>query len=225
MSDRVIKLAPSILSADFSILGDEVRAIDKAGADYIHIDVMDGIFVPSISFGLPVISSIRKVTDKPFDVHLMIEEPVRYIKEFVKAGADIITVHCEACKHLNRTIQTIKEEGANAGVVLNPSTSLRELDYVLEYVDMVLLMSVNPGFGGQKYIDNVTGKIKELRAIRDERNLDFEIEVDGGITLDNAKMVIDAGADVLVAGSAVFNGDKEKNIKEFMRIFGRWITL
>ena len=151
----------------------------------------------------------------------MIEEPVRYIKEFVKAGADIITVHCEACKHLNRTIQTIKEEGVKAGVVLNPSTSLHELDYVLEYVDMVLLMSVNPGFGGQKYIDNVTGKIKDLKAIRDERNLDFEIEVDGGITLDNAKMVIDAGADVLVAGSAVFNGDKEKNIKEFMRIFGR----
>lgn len=221
MNDKLIKLAPSILSADFSILGDEVKAIDKAGADYIHIDVMDGIFVPSISFGLPVISSIRKITDKPFDVHLMIEEPVRYIKEFVSAGADIITVHVEACKHLNRTIQTIKEAGVKAGVVLNPSTSLRELDYVLEYVDMVLLMSVNPGFGGQKYIENVTEKIKELRKIADERNLDFEIEVDGGITLENASKVIEAGADVLVAGSAVFNGDKEKNIKEFMRIFGR----
>ena len=198
-----------------------MKAIDKAGADYIHIDVMDGIFVPSISFGLPVISSIRKITDKPFDVHLMIEEPVRYIKEFVSAGADIITVHVEACKHLNRKIQTIKEAGVKAGVVLNPSTSLRELDYVLEYVDMVLLMSVNPGFGGQKYIENVTEKIKELRKIADERNLDFEIEVDGGITLENASKVIEAGADVLVAGSAVFNGDKEKNIKEFMRIFGR----
>lgn len=221
MSERLIKLAPSILSADFSKLGDEVRAIDVAGADYVHIDVMDGIFVPSISFGLPVISSIRKVTDKPFDVHLMIDEPVRYIKEFAKAGADIITVHCEACKHLNRTIQTIKEEGLKAGVVLNPATPLTELEYILEYVDMVLLMSVNPGFGGQKYIENVTGKIKELRKMIDERNLDVEIEVDGGITLSNAKEVILAGADVLVAGSAVFNGDKEKNIEEFMRIFGR----
>lgn len=221
MSEKIIKLAPSILSADFSKLGDEVKEIDVAGADYIHIDVMDGIFVPSISFGLPVISSIRKVTDKPFDVHLMIEEPVRYIKEFSKAGADIITVHCEACKHLNRTVQTIKEEGLKAGVVLNPSTPLSELEYILEYVDMVLLMSVNPGFGGQKYIDNVTGKIKSLRKMVDERNLNVEIEVDGGITLSNAKEVIEAGADVLVAGSAVFNGDKEKNIKEFMRIFGR----
>lgn len=221
MSEKIIKLAPSILSADFSKLGDELKEIDVAGADYIHIDVMDGIFVPSISFGLPVISSIRKVTDKPFDVHLMIEEPVRYIKEFSKAGADIITVHCEACKHLNRTVQTIKEEGLKAGVVLNPSTPLSELEYILEYVDMVLLMSVNPGFGGQKYIDNVTGKIKSLRKMVDERNLNVEIEVDGGIILSNAKEVIEAGADVLVAGSAVFNGDKEKNIKEFMRIFGR----
>lgn len=221
MKDKMIKLAPSILSADFSNLGEDIREIDRAGADYIHIDVMDGIFVPSISFGLPVISSIRKVTDKPFDVHLMIEEPVRYIQEFVKAGADIITVHAEACKHLNRTVQTIKEAGRKAGVVLNPGTSLRELDYILEYVDMVLLMSVNPGFGGQKYIKNVTGKIRDLRKMLDERNLDIEIEVDGGINLQNAKSVIDAGADVLVAGSAVFNGNKEDNVKEFMRVFGR----
>lgn len=216
-----IKLAPSILSADFSKLGEEVMEIDKAGADYIHIDVMDGSFVPSISFGLPVISSIRKVTDKPFDVHLMIEEPVRYIKEFAETGADIITVHTEACKHLNRTIQTIKESGLKAGVVLNPSTPLTELDYILEYVDMVLLMSVNPGFGGQKYIPNVTGKIRKLREMITERNLDVDIEVDGGINHDNAEEIIRAGATVLVAGSAVFNGDKKDNIEKFKRIFNQ----
>lgn len=221
MKDRIIKLAPSILSADFCRLGEEVKEIDKAGADYIHIDVMDGIFVPSISFGFPVIRSIRTVTDKPFDVHLMIEEPVRYIKEFAEAGADIITVHAEACKHLNRTIQTIKEEGIRAGVVLNPSTPLSSLSYILEYVDMVLLMSVNPGFGGQTYIKNVTEKIRELRKILDEKQFNVEIEVDGGINLLNAEEVIEAGADVLVAGSAVFNGNKGENIKEFMRVFGR----
>lgn len=221
MKDRIIKLAPSILSADFCRLGEEIEEIDKAGADYIHIDVMDGIFVPSISFGLPVIQSIRTVTDKPFDVHLMIEEPVRYIKEFANAGADIITVHAEACKHLNRTIQTIKEEGIRAGVVLNPSTPLSTLSYILEYVDMVLLMSVNPGFGGQTYIKNVTEKIRDLRKILDEKQLNVEIEVDGGINLLNVAEVIEAGADVLVAGSAVFNGNKGENIKEFMRVFGR----
>ncbi|MBQ3583773.1 MAG: ribulose-phosphate 3-epimerase [Lachnospiraceae bacterium] len=221
MERREIKLAPSILSADFSRLGEDIREIDNAGADYIHIDVMDGIFVPSISFGLPVIKSIRKITDKPFDVHLMIDEPVRYVKEFAQAGADIITVHAEACKHLNRTIQTIKEEGVKAGVVLNPSTSLSALDYILEDVDMVLLMSVNPGFGGQTYIPNVTGKIRALRKILEERNLNVEIEVDGGVNLENAAEVIEAGADVLVAGSAVFNGNKKENIEKFMRVFGR----
>lgn len=221
MERREIKLAPSILSADFSRLGEDIREIDNAGADYIHIDVMDGIFVPSISFGLPVIKSIRKITDKPFDVHLMIDEPVRYVKEFAQAGADIITVHAEACKHLNRTIQTIKEEGVKAGVVLNPSTSLSALDYILEDVDMVLLMSVNPGFGGQTYISNVTGKIRVLRKILEERNLNVEIEVDGGVNLENAAEVIEAGADVLVAGSAVFNGNKKENIEKFMRVFGR----
>lgn len=221
MKDRIIKLAPSILSADFSKLADEISEVDRAGADYIHIDVMDGMFVPSISFGLPVIRSIRKVTDKPFDVHLMIEEPVRYVKEFADAGADIITVHAEACKHLNRTVQTIKEEGIKAGVVLNPSTPLSELNYILEYVDMVLLMSVNPGFGGQTYIDNVTGKIRDLREMLDKSRPEVLIEVDGGINLMNAEDVIEAGADILVAGSAVFNGDKTENVKNFMRIFGR----
>lgn len=221
MKDRIIKLAPSILSADFSKLADEIREVDRAGADYIHIDVMDGMFVPSISFGLPVIRSIRKVTDKPFDVHLMIEEPVRYIKEFADAGADIITVHAEACKHLNRTVQTIKEEGIKAGVVLNPSTPLTELNYILEYVDMVLLMSVNPGFGGQTYINNVTGKIRDLREMLNKSCPEVLIEVDGGINLKNAEDVIEAGADILVAGSAVFNGDKTENVKNFMRVFGR----
>lgn len=221
MSDKVIKLAPSILSADFAKLGEEVKIIDKAGADCIHIDVMDGIFVPSISFGLPVISAIRKCTDKVFDVHLMIDEPVRYVSEFADAGADIITVHSEACKHLNRTIQTIRENGCMAGVALNPSTPLCELEYILEYVDIVLLMSVNPGFGGQEYIPNITDKIRALRKMADDKGVSVEIEVDGGITPDNAKMVIEAGADMLVAGSAVFNGDKEKNVKKFMEIMGR----
>lgn len=219
----MLYLAPSILSADFANLGNDIKTIDNAGADYIHIDVMDGKFVPSISFGMPVMKAIRKYTDKVFDVHLMIEEPGRYINEFKEAGADIITVHAEACCHLNRTLQAIKNAGCKTGVALNPATPLSVLDYVLEYTDMVLIMSVNPGFGGQSYIPNSTEKIAQIREIIDKRGLDTDIEVDGGINQSNVTEVIDAGANVIVAGSAVFNGDAQKNVEAFKEIFGRYV--
>ena len=219
----MLYLAPSILSADFANLGNDIKTIDNAGADYIHIDVMDGKFVPSISFGMPVMKAIRKYTDKVFDVHLMIEEPGRYINEFKEAGADIITVHAEACCHLNRTLQAIKNAGCKTGVALNPATPLSVLDYVLEYTDMVLIMSVNPGFGGQSYIPNSTEKIAQIRDIINKRGLDTDIEVDGGINQSNVTEVIDAGANVIVAGSAVFNGDARKNVEAFKEIFGRYV--
>ena len=203
----MVKIAPSILSADFSKLGEEVAAAEKAGAELIHIDVMDGHFVPNITIGPLVVKAIRNITKLPFDVHLMIENPDNYIKEFADSGADIITVHEEASVHLHRTIQNIKECGAKAGVSVNPGTPLCNIEPVLPYLDMVLIMSVNPGFGGQKFIPESLQKIKQLEEMISESKLDIDIEVDGGVTVDNVSEVDWAGADIVVMGSAFYNSE------------------
>ncbi|MGG1242871.1 ribulose-phosphate 3-epimerase [Bacillus cabrialesii] len=212
----MIKVAPSILSADFAALGNEIKDVEKGGADCIHIDVMDGHFVPNITIGPLIVEAVRPVTDLPLDVHLMIEEPDRYIPAFAKAGADILSVHAEACPHLHRTIQLIKEQEMKAGVVLNPHTPVQVIEHVFDDLDLVLLMTVNPGFGGQKFIHSVLPKIKEVKRMADERGkTDLLIEVDGGVNKETAPLVIEAGANLLVAGSAVYGQpDRKKAISE-----------
>jgi len=215
----MVQIAPSILSADFSNLREEILKLEKGGADYIHLDVMDGIFVPNITFGAPVIKDIRKITNIPFDVHLMIDKPERYIEDFVKAGADIITVHQEATIHLHRTIEMIKSYGIKAGVALNPATPLETIEYVLDYVDLVLIMTVNPGFGGQKFIEATRRKIKRVKDMIMDRDLNVLIEADGGIKLNNFREIVDCGLDVIVVGSGIFEAD---DIVERTRLFKKY---
>jgi ribulose-phosphate 3-epimerase len=219
MKNRRVKLAPSILSADFSRLGDEISEITKAGADYIHIDVMDGHFVPNITIGAPVVASLRSRTDLPLDVHLMIEQPENHVQQFAEAGANIITVHVEAATHLHRLVESIKDLGVKAGVALNPATPLNSLDEVLPLLDLVLVMTVNPGFGGQTFINSMMDKIVRLRRILDERRARAELEVDGGVTSALAPDIAKAGADVLVAGAAIFNSKQgaAKALQEMKR--------
>lgn len=211
----MIKLSPSILSADFANLGTDVKRIAEAGCDWIHIDVMDGIFVPNISFGMPVIKAIRSCTDKFFDVHLMIKEPIRYIKEFKNAGAEMLTVHVEACENVKETIEAIHAEGMKAGLACNPETDVNEVLPYIEEVEMVLIMTVHPGFGGQSYIEECTEKIKIVRDLANEKGLNLLVQVDGGVTIDNVSVPVQAGADVIVAGSAVYKGNVEANVKAF----------
>ena len=214
-------LCPSILAADFTQLGNDIKKAENAGADMLHIDVMDGAFVPSISFGMPVISSIRKITDMPFDVHLMVYEPGRYIEEFAKCGADNITVHAECCTHLNRVLKEIKDLGLSASVALNPATPLNVLDYVMNYIDMVLIMTVNPGFGGQAYIEESTEKIRSLKDKIQSGGRNIRIEVDGGINDETLPIVLDAGANVIVAGTSIFKGNIEENVLKFQSVMNK----
>ena len=214
------ELAPSILSADFNCLGEQIHQVEESGIRWLHIDVMDGTFVPSISYGMPVIASIRKKTSLFFDVHLMVEEPGRYIQDFKKCGADQLTVHAEACRHLDSTLREIRKAGMRVGVAVNPATPISQLEHVLGLVDMVLIMTVNPGFGGQSYIDYCTEKITNLRKMVTERGLSVDIQVDGGINEKTLITVLEAGANIIVAGSAVFGEDIPANIKKLCDIMG-----
>ena len=211
-------LSPSILSADFAKLGEQIQAVDKAGAQYIHIDVMDGLFVPSISYGMPVIRCVRPVTDKVFDVHLMIEKPERYIDEFADCGADLITFHVEATEQVEKVIDMIHGKGLKAGLSIKPGTPVEEVKPYLEKLDMILVMTVEPGFGGQSYIEACTEKVRQMRKMVTESGRDIDIQVDGGINIKNVGTVLEAGANVIVAGSAVFKNDIEANVKEFLEI-------
>ncbi|MBN9646535.1 ribulose-phosphate 3-epimerase [Terrisporobacter glycolicus] len=213
----MIKLAPSILSADFAKLLEDVKKVEKAGCEYLHIDVMDGHFVPNITLGPGIVKSLRKDVNMVFDTHLMIENPDNYIKDFVDAGSDLIVVHVEACRHLHRTIQNIKSHNVKAGVALNPGTPIDTIKHVLQDVDMVLVMTVNPGFGGQSFIESMIGKIKELKQLIDEKNLNVDIQVDGGIKPSNINQVVEAGANVIVAGSAIFNSENIEETVKLMR--------
>ena len=218
----MIKLAPSILSADFARLLEDVKKVENAGCEYLHIDVMDGHFVPNITLGPGIVKSLRRDVNMVFDTHLMIENPDNYIKDFVDAGSDLIVVHVEACRHLHRTIQSIKSHNVKAGVALNPATPIESIKHVLEDVDMVLIMTVNPGFGGQSFIEGMIDKIKELKQIIDEKNLKIDIQVDGGIKPSNIHQVVEAGANVIVAGSAIFNSE---NIEETVRLMRKNASL
>ena len=218
----MVILSPSMLSADFKELSKEIQKIEENGAKYLHFDVMDGIFVPNISFGMPVLKSIRSATNLVCDVHLMITEPIRYVEEFAKAGADIITVHLEACKDVDATIAKIKECGCKVGVSIKPKTPVSALEPYFEKIDMILIMSVEPGFGGQKFIPAALNKLAETKAMLDAKGLQVELQVDGGITVQNIEEVIKAGANIIVAGSSVFKGDIETNMKDFMEIVNRY---